>query len=184
MARSPLCRASSIGALFAVASFASVLCSGRAQDATAVILPGLDALAAHATFSTQLHVSTSRCWTRQAGTFPTTGAPVVAQLRSITVDSFRLLRRRRGSTIRRWMGCEPRMRGQGWQHMVNRIRTRATDRRGRRWIPSRTCGRRIHADRPLGADEALECGQRGAARRQRAQCESGGRGRNDRALWT
>jgi hypothetical protein len=89
--------------------------AARAQE-SGFIPPGLDALGARATFHTEFTFDKSMLDTASQN-FPDPERRIVAQLRSITVDSFRFPAQERvdDSALD---GVRAAYRGQGWQHMV------------------------------------------------------------------
>jgi hypothetical protein len=136
--RPPRLIASSLVALCAVAVFLCVP-SGRAQEG-GFIPPGMDALAAHATFHTEFSFDKSMLEAASQN-FPDPERRIVAQLRGITVDSFRFSAQGMydDATLE---AVRAAYRGEGWQHMV--IHAHApTDARG---IPEPDSGPRTRTD--------------------------------------
>jgi hypothetical protein len=104
----------SIAALFAVTALLFVV-PVRAQE-NGLIPPGMDALAAHATFHTEFTFDKSML-DAASQNFPDPVRRIVGQLRSITVDSFRFSSQGMidDATLE---AVRVAYRGQGWQHMV------------------------------------------------------------------
>jgi hypothetical protein len=128
----------SVAALFAVTVLLCVP-PGRAQE-NGFIPPGMDALAAHATFHTEFTFDKSML-DAASQNFPDPERRIVAQLRSITVDSFRFS----GQGMYDDGALEAARaayRGQGWQHMVIHPHA-AVDAQG---IPEPDSGERTRTD--------------------------------------
>lgn len=104
----------SVAALFAVTALLCVPGS-RAQESV-FIPPGMDALAAHATFHTEFTFDKSML-NMASENLPDPERQIVAQLRGITVDSFRFSAQGMvdDATVE---AVRAAYRGQGWQHMV------------------------------------------------------------------
>lgn len=94
-----------------------LLCVTRARaQENGFISPGMDALAAHATFHTEFTFDKSML-DAASQNFPEPERRIVAQLRSITVDSFRFSSQ--GMVDDKTLDAvRAAYRGQGWQHMV------------------------------------------------------------------
>lgn len=111
-------RACVCAAVLAGAGFAVSVPSLRAQDADDVVLRGVDALEAHATFSTSFNFDKSML-DAASRDMPDNLRPVVARLREISVHSFRysapgMVRPEALDAVR------DQLRGHGWNHWMAR----------------------------------------------------------------